>query len=327
MMPKLYELGERFLIKHIIEQVGGCEEPILGHGDDAAAFWFNGLMVACVDTLVWETDVPRTMSWRQAGWKAVVSAVSDAAAKGARPKYLLLSLALNPSTDFEDFKQLLLGVREAADRYNARIIGGDLNEHSLNTASVTVLAEAERVVGRNGAKPGDLLATTGLFGKTYAALHAITHSLPADEEIFQSLYSPEARVEEGVALAMSGGVSACIDSSDGLAETIYLLSESSGVGFVVEKLPLDSSAEKYCRKNGLNPYEAVFYGGEEYELVFTVKKGWEDVVTNALERMGRRLYIIGHAVEQRAVKFVEEGEERNIERRGWQHFNKSRKTL
>ncbi|MEM2225547.1 MAG: thiamine-phosphate kinase [Candidatus Caldarchaeum sp.] len=324
-MPQLRELGERFLIKYVLERIGVCDELVLPGGDDAAAFWFNGLLVTCVDMLVWETDVPPTMSWRQAGWKAVVSAVSDAAAKGARPKYLLLSLALNPSTDFEQFQDLIEGAVEAAQTYNARIIGGDLNEHSLNTASVTVLAHAERIVGRNGARPGDLLATTGLFGKTYAALHAIINQRPAEPDVLESVYRPEARVEEGVALATSGGVSACLDSSDGLAESIYLLSESSGVGFLIDKLPLDSSAEKYCLKNGINPFDAVFYGGEEYELVFTVKRGWEDVVADSLLRTGRRLHVIGRAIEQQTIKFLEDGVERSIERRGWQHFNQTRK--
>ncbi len=325
-MPKLYELGERYLIKYILERAGGSEELYLPPGDDAAALWFNGLLVACVDMLVWETDVPPGMGWRQVAAKAVVSAVSDAASKGARPRYLLLSLGLNPSMDFEEFKQLVEGIEEALQRYDIRLIGGDLNEQSSPTLCATVLAVAENIISRGGARPGDVLATTGFFGKTYAALHSVINGTNATETILDSLYRPQARVKEGIALASSGGVSACIDSSDGLAESLYLLSEASGVGFVVESLPLDGEAERYCHANGIDPFEAVFYGGEEYELVFTIKKGWEMAVTKMLEKTGTKPIIIGRATSSRTIKFMAEGVEREIERRGWRHFNESRRS-
>ncbi|MCS7137342.1 MAG: thiamine-phosphate kinase [Candidatus Caldarchaeum sp.] len=323
---KLEELGERYILNYILKKVDSSSDLMLPPGDDAAALWFNGLLLACVDMLVSETDVPPGMTWQQVGWKAAVSPISDVASKGGRPKYLLLSLGLMPSMEFEEFEELLRGVETAASRYGARIIGGDLNELRTTAVSVSVLGVAQKLMSRFGAKPGDVLATTGLFGKTYAGLNAIFNNRKADRKILEAVYSPEARVEQGVALASSGGVHACVDSSDGLSESLHLLAESSKVGFVVEALPVDPSAEQYCLDNGLNPLDAVFFGGEEYELVFTVRRGWEDVVDNALRKVGGEMHVFGKAVSGQGV-YIREGDKlKPVPRTGWQHFNASRKT-
>jgi len=296
------------------------ESAALPPGDDAAALWYNGMLVTSVDTLVWETDVPQDLTWFEAGWKAVASAVSDIAAKGATPRYLLVSLGLNPEMDFSDFEKLVEGVGQSCRHHGASIIGGDLSRQSSPTATVTVIGSADKVIFRNGARPGDILATTGLFGKTYAGLHATIYGKTADEELLQSIRRPVARVSEGRLLAESGAVTASVDSSDGLAESIHLLAEASGVGFVVEEVPLDSLAEEYCRRNGLDVFEAVFYGGEEYELVFTVKPGWQNFLKQLFESRGLKIYFIGRAVEKLGVRVRAPGFEGLVERRGWDVF-------
>jgi len=316
-LPKLSELGEKRLIRYLVEHLDWPRDGLLPPGDDAAAFWFTGQLVASVDTLVWETDVPPRMTFRQVGWKAVTAAVSDLAAKGARPKYILLSLSLKPSTEFSEFLELVNGAQEASKKYGATIAGGDINESSSPSISVTALGSSEKLLSRVGASPGDKLATTGLFGKTFAGLHAALNSRPCERELSEAVYSPVARVEEGAALAQCGGVSACIDSSDGLAESLHQLSEVNDVGFIVDSLPLDSSAQRYCVDNNLDTVEAVFYGGEEYELVFTVKPGWRNVVEKALERLGKEVVWIGSVSEERGVYF----QGKPVERRGWQHFS------
>jgi len=316
-LAKLSELGERYLIRYLVEHLDWPENGLLPPGDDAAAFWFTGQLVASVDTLVWETDVPPGMTARQAGWKAVTAAVSDLAAKGARPRYILLSLSINPSTEFNDFVELITGAQEAAKKYGASIAGGDINETSSPSISVTALGSSEKLLSRVGTCPGDMLACTGLFGKTFAGLHAAMNSRPVEQVLSEAVYFPVARVDEGVALAGCGGVSACIDSSDGLAESLYQLSELNRVGFMVESLPIDSTAQKYCVDNMLDVVEAVFYGGEEYELVLTVKPGCRNFVENALERLGGRVVWIGSVIEEQGVFY----RGKPVERRGWQHFS------
>ena len=319
-MAKLHELGERFLIKYLLEKTFADESAVLQLGDDAAALWFNGMLVTSVDTLVWETDVPEGVTWFDAGWKAVASAVSDLAAKGAAPRYLLVSLGLSPDMEFSDFQELVDGIGQSCIHHGASVIGGDLSKQSSPTATVTVIGSAQKVIPRNGARPGDILATTGLFGKTYAGLHATLNKKTADMELLQSIRRPVARVVEGRLLSESGAVTASIDSSDGLAESIHLLAEASGVGFVVENLPLDGRAEQYCKSNGLDVFEAVFYGGEEYELVFTVKPGWENFLKQLFEGRGFKAYFIGRAVKEPGVWVRARGFEGLLQRRGWDPF-------
>ncbi|MEM0383522.1 MAG: thiamine-phosphate kinase [Candidatus Caldarchaeum sp.] len=324
---RLGDLGERYLVNYILDRAQAGQDMMLPKGDDAAAFWFNGLMVACVDMLVWETDVPPGMTWLQAGRKAVVSAVSDAASKGARPRFLLVSLGLSSEMEFEDFKQLVEGIIQAAESYGARVVGGDLNEQRSPCVSVAVMASAKSLMSRRGARPGDLVATTGFFGRTYAGLHASLHRLEVSQNLLKAVHEPEARVVEGVVLADSGGVSACVDSSDGLAECLHLLAEASGVGVVVDSLPVDAEAEAYCVEHGLSVYDAVLYGGEEYELVFTVKSGWEKVVESCLRKVGREFKPLGQVVSEPGVYYEDGGGKRPVERKGWQHFNQFRKPV
>ncbi|MDW8084546.1 MAG: thiamine-phosphate kinase [Candidatus Caldarchaeum sp.] len=321
-MPKLSELGERFLIKYVLDNVDLPREAVPPAGDDAVAIWFSGLLLASVDMLVWETDVPPGMNHRQVGWKAAVSSISDIAAKGGRPKYLLLSLGLNPEMEFEDFRQLFEGIKDAAKKYGAKIVGGDLNELRTTSVSITAIGSAQQLMSRRGAKPGDILATTGFFGKTYVGLHALLNNNTVEEEILKAVYFPEPRVEEGIALASSGGVSACIDSSDGLAESLHILGETNDIGFAVDFLPADSLAERYCRDKGLDVFDAVFFGGEEYELVFTIKGGWEAVVESALKKVGGRMVKIGRVTTDREIVYLAEGKRVEIPRKGWQHFHR-----
>uniref|UniRef100_A0A7C5Y824 Thiamine-monophosphate kinase n=1 Tax=Caldiarchaeum subterraneum TaxID=311458 RepID=A0A7C5Y824_CALS0 len=323
-MPKLWELGERHLLQLIMKKFSWPQDVVLPPGDDASGLWFNGLLITSVDMLVWSTDVPPGMNHYQAGWKAVVSAISDVASKGGQSRYILLSLALNPHTELEQFEQLLEGAEKASHEYGAKVIGGDLNEADTTCISVTVLGCAKNVMSRAGVKPGDTLAVTGLFGKTFAGLHAVMNNVKADPGLLEAIYLPRARMREGIALASSGGVSACIDSSDGLGESLYLLAETNNVGFVVDRLPIDPLAEKYCVDNWLNRVDAVFYGGEEYELVYTVKKGWENIVENALSRVGASFIRIGRATAMQGVQLLDQGRVVEISRKGWQHFQRRR---
>ncbi|MFQ6053823.1 MAG: thiamine-monophosphate kinase, partial [Candidatus Bathyarchaeia archaeon] len=186
------------------------------------------------------------------------------------------------------------------------------------------VADEETLMRRDGARPGDILATTGGFGKTAAAfkilLEGYTSTAGLRDSLVESVYVPTARVKEGVALAESGAVSASIDSSDGLAFSLHDLSRSSGVGFRVDRLPTSPEAEEFADLHGLDPGGLVLYGGEEYELVFTVKAEELEVARAALGRVGCRLIEIGEATADKRIVFMKDGVERPIEPLGWEHF-------
>ena len=170
------------------------------------------------------------------------------------------------------------GFEVGAREYGGYVIGGDTNEASdiiINGVALGI-AQKDRIIKREGASPGDILATTGPFGLTATAFKILLEGKEPPEglreSLVESVYNPKARIQEGIALAHSGAVTSSIDSSDGLAMSLYDLSKSSGVGFQVDDLPIPPEVMAYTNHHGLNPAHLALYGGEEYELVFTVKK-------------------------------------------------------
>ena len=131
---------------------------------------------------------------------------------------------------------------------------------------------------------------------------------------------PQARLKEGLALSRSGAVSASIDSSDGLAWSLHEIGQMSDVGFTVNSVPVAEEVNRFAEFNHLDPLELALYGGEEYELVVTVKpKSWAAAAA-AVEAVGGCLLPIGKATKDMAMLLDVNGEKRQIEPRGWEHF-------
>jgi thiamine-monophosphate kinase len=316
---KLSQAGERNLVRYIVSRLGNPQHPILRPGDDAAGFQWTGGLIICMDVLVAETDVPPGMGWERAGWKAVVAVISDLAAKSARPRYLLIGLGLTPDMTFRDFTELWSGLEKAASHYGAFIIGGDVNQSGSPFVAVTGLGEASKPLTRHGAKPGDLVACTGLFGGVAAGLHAILtgNTDKADPALLEKVFTPQARLEDGLTLGLIGGVTSCVDSSDGLAESLHCIAEASGVGIHLTEEPTDPLAVRYAEEKGLDIHRLVMYGGEEYELVFTFSEDRRDIIGGVL---GDRLHVIGRVVEGSGVFLDKEEVLVEIPRIGWEHF-------
>jgi thiamine-monophosphate kinase len=135
-----------------------------------------------------------------------------------------------------------------------------------------------------------------------------------------AVFMPQARMKEGLALSGSGAVTASIDSSDGLAWSLHEIAKMSGVGFLISSVPISDEVKSFAEFNGLDALELALYGGEEYELVVTVKpKLWADAET-AVETVGGRLLPIGKVTRSKQVLFEADGKRRFVEARGWEHF-------
>lgn len=230
----------------------------------------------------------------------------------------------------KDAEQIGKGLNAAAREYDAYVIGGDTNEASDLVISVSLFGTAEKnaLMLRNGAKPGDLVAVTGFFGKTAAGLKILVENFRAPEEISEilidSVLMPYARLKEGLALSRTKAVTASIDSSDGLAWSLYEIAMASNVGFQINNLPTTREVESFAEVNKLNPMELTLYGGEEYELVLTVKpKLWEKA-KKSVERIGGKLLPIGKVTAGKQVLLEINGVNRVIQRGGWEHFKSTK---
>ena len=322
------KLGERRIIELIRSRLSVMPGLPVPFGDDVSAVDIGKGRVAVLktDMLVGKTDVPRGMSLWQAARKAVVMNISDFAAKGVTPVALLVSLGLSRDLMWKDVEEITRGLNAGAREYGAYIIGGDTNEASDLVVSVSLFGTAKRkaLMLRNGAKAGDIVAVTGFFGKTTAGLRLLLDGFAASKELRDVLLSsvcmPKARLREGLALCDSRVVSASVDSSDGLAWSLHELARMSDVGFVVNSVPVADEVRRFAEFNGLDALELALYGGEEYELVVTVKpKGWIDAET-AVEAVGGCLLPIGKVTRNRRVLVYIDGEKCLVEARGWEHF-------
>jgi thiamine-monophosphate kinase len=322
------KLGERKIIEIIQKQLDIMPKLPISFGDDVSAYDIgdNNLAVLKTDMLVDKTDVPPKMNLRQASRKAVVMNISDFAAKGVQPLALLVSLGLPRTLKEKDIEEIGRGLNAGAREYGAYILGGDTNEASDLVISLSVFGMAKRdeVMLRSGSKPRDLVAVTGSFGKTAAGLKILLDGLKVQSKIrkilAESVLMPHARLKEGLALSQTKAVTAAIDSSDGLAWSLYEVARASNVGFLIKKLPTAEEVEKFAGINKFDLLELTLYGGEEYELVLTIKPKLWRKAEKAVEEVGGELLPIGTVTVERQVLLEIDGKRQVIEARGWEHF-------
>jgi thiamine-monophosphate kinase len=322
------ELGERRIIEIIQSRLDQMPKMPVPFGDDVSACKIGGanLVVLKTDMLVDKTDVPKGMNLWQAARKAVVMNVSDFAAKGVRPIAMLVSLGIPRSLRQSDVEELGAGLNAGAREYGAYVIGGDTGESSDLVISLSVfgMAKKGKLMLRSGAKPGDLLAVTGPFGNPPAGLKILVDNFKAPKEIkntlVESVLMPHARLEEGLALVQTGAVSAAIDSSDGLAWSLHEIARASNVGVSVSSLPLAKEAATFARINKLDSSALALYGGEEYELILTIKPRMWIKAQKAVARVGGKLLKIGKTTVGKNVLMETRRKQVVIAPKGYEHF-------
>ena len=327
-MKKTVKLGERKIIQIIQGHLDLMPKMPIPFGDDVSAcnIGNRNLAILKTDMLISKTDVPPGMTLWQAARKAVVMNISDFAAKGVKPKAILVSLGLPEGVEEKDVRELAAGLNAGAREYGAYVIGGDTGEASDLVISLSLFGTAAKseVILRSGARPGDILAVTGFFGKTPAGLKILLHNLDVPkklrEVLVESVLLPRARLKEGLALRQVGAVSAAIDSSDGLAWSLHEVAKASNVGFTVDKLPIALEAERFAEDNNINPVELALYGGEEYEIVLTVKPSLWIEAEKAVKRVRGKLFQIGTVTDRKNVLLETNGKKHIIEPRGYEHF-------
>ena len=308
-MSNCKEIGERELIRRISKILGGIVNDDCALIDSGDRFF-----AVTTDMLHRETDFPEIMTLWQIGWMTVAVNLSDVAAMGAEPAGILIAAGIPPETDLSFIDELFQGFKDCADKYGTKVLGGDMDsprELSL-TGCAFGFVEKDLVLRRSGARPGDLLCTTGTLGGAGAGLWAWKHG-DLKNKFIKNLLEPQPRIKEGRALALSRAVTAMMDNSDGLALSLSDLSEVSGVGFVVDEkaLPIASGIEEMVdHEEALN---LVLSAGGDFELVFTVKPDRLEAAREACD-----FTIIGVAVEE-SIWMQSHGKRTRIQPKGYEH--------
>jgi thiamine-monophosphate kinase len=222
-----------------------------------------------------------TTDYFSLGWKSAAVNFSDIAAMGGTPRFCLAALALPDVTTVEDIKEFYRGFRKLARRHAVLLVGGDTcrSKHGL-IISITVLGEAKlsQVVSRAGARPGDLVFVTGALGDAGAGLELLNRKAGVRSRnsvagrLLERHLRPIPRIAWGRKLAASRCVSSMIDVSDGLSSDLGHLCDESGVGVQIwaDRIPLSSALRSTKGLRGA-PFSYALSGGEDYELLFTVR--------------------------------------------------------
>jgi thiamine-monophosphate kinase len=306
------KLDEREIVQIFTGRLGIAEL------DDVALLGKN--IVFKTDMLVASTDVPPGMEAWQVARKSIVSCVSDLAAKGVRPHAAMISLGLPRNCTRPYVEGLAKGFAIASKEFGVKIVGGDTNEASGLVIDCSMIGFANsKMPARKGARPGDAVVVSGMFGLPPAGLailmrNAITTGM-FRKQAAESVFEPKPRQLFGLALAKY--FSSSIDSSDGLAISLYELASQSKVNIVIDRVPAADGVEKFTQENGLNAHELVFHGGEEYEIVATVPKLKLKQAMFTARKAGVSLHIIGRV--QRGAGDVFVGK-KLLENRGYAHF-------
>jgi thiamine-monophosphate kinase len=256
----------------------GSERVVLGSGDDAAIVRAQGAEAVSVDMLVEGVHFEAPpFALRDVGHKALAVALSDLAAMGAQAGEAYVQLGAPAARADAELLELADGIAAAAAAHGVVVAGGDISAAPVLTLAVTVVGaarDADDLVRRDGARPGDLLAVTGDLGGAAAGLRLLREpglGARLSSEVAGLLRErqtrPEPRLEAGRALA-AAGARAMIDVSDGVFADAGHLATASGVAIVVdaESLPIAPGVQEVAEAAGIEQLELVA-GGEDYELL------------------------------------------------------------
>lgn len=324
-MNTLRDMGEFGWIRRLTQLIPTAPAVVEGIGDDCAVLRLGDrLMLVSCDLLVEGVHFRREHSTAQdIGWKAAASSLSDIAAMGGTPMFCLISLACPSNCEVSYLDGVYHGLSDAVSQCGAAIVGGDTTRSEEKILlDVTVIGEVigNRYISRRGAQAGDLLCVTGWPGRAASGLWALEHNVSAPPILVQAFNRPEARLAEGLWLGGCSNTRCMIDISDGLVQDAGHLVENGylGIDLDPEKLPVHPDLERFCEDNGLNPFDFVLAGGEDYELLFALRDTDIEHCLAAYKREFRTpIHIIGTFTD--AWRGVKVGGETPA-RAGFDHF-------
>ena len=276
------------------------------------------------DMLVKSTDVPPKMTAAQVARKSVVSCASDFACKGITPLAAMIALGLTSDLDEKYIRGLAAGFAAASKEFGVTIVGGDTNESNDLVIDCSMIGIApDRIPGRSTARAGDLVITSGTFGLPPSGLKILLSGAKASSAFrkaaVDSVMMPRPAQEFGSLL--SRHFSSSIDSSDGLALSLYLIAAQSGVDILLESLPSAPGLAEFAKANRLEWEDLVLYGGEEYRIVATIPRPKLAQAKASASKRGLDLFTIGRVAAGRGRVFLDN---QRIENKGYTHFADNR---
>ena len=334
------ELGEFGLIDRLSHQFSLKNAgSIKGIGDDAAVIASHEGRLTLLSSDMLLEGVHFDLSYvplQHLGYKAVAVNVSDIAAMNGTPKQITVNLGLSNRFSVEAIEKLYEGIKYAAADYGVDLVGGDTTSSRAGLViSVSILGEstAEKVVYRSTAEKGDIVCVSGDLGAAYIGLQVLEREkqeylgnpdmqpkLDQYDYVVGRQLRPKARTDIIHELDTIGVVpTAMIDVSDGLISDLFHLCKQSklGVSIYEDKLPIEKQAYETAAEFSIDPNTCALNGGEDYELLFTLKQDDFEKIKNLED-----IHTIGYMHEQEKGKVMVTRNQNIVEltAQGWQHF-------
>ncbi|MFL9481824.1 thiamine-phosphate kinase [Chitinophagaceae bacterium LWZ2-11] len=338
---EISSLGEFGLIEHLTKNFEiQNASTILAVGDDAAVIdHFGKQTVITTDLLIEGVHFDFIYTpLKHLGYKSVVVNLSDIYAMNATPTQITMSIGLSNRISVEALDEFYEGVYAACEKYNVDLIGGDTSTSQKGfIISVTAIGEVapDKFVRRNTAQKGDLICVSGDLGGAFLGLTLMEREkkiflenpqvqpdLEGEDYIVRRLLKPEARKDITEFFAQNNITpTSMMDVSDGLSSEVLHLCKQSNLGcrLYEEKIPIHADARQAAFKFGLDPTVCALNGGEDYELIFTLKQEDYDKIT-----LNEEISVIGYMaeIEEGCKLLTKGGNTFDITAQGWNAFNK-----
>lgn len=336
---ELSALGEFGLIDHITKHFEiNHASTIKGVGDDAAILDYADEQTVVSTDLLLE-GIHFDLSYvplKHLGYKSIMVNLSDIYAMNAIPTQVLVSIGISNRFSLEAVEELYQGMLIACKKYNIDLVGGDTSSSKQGLViSVTALGKSkkEKIVKRDSAQVNELVCVSGDLGAAYMGLQILereknvflsNQNLQPDLEgydyIVERQLKPEARKDIVELLATLNIVpSAMMDVSDGLASEILHICKASNVGCSIyeEKIPIDPLTYNTAREFNIDPTVCALSGGEDYELLFTIKQADYEKIKNNSD-----VSVIGHITQasEGAMLISKGGNQHKLVAQGWNAF-------
>jgi thiamine-monophosphate kinase len=337
---ELERLGEFGLIDRLAEDVKiHHSSTVKGIGDDAAVVDAGDkYMLITTDTLVEGVHFNLMYSpLKHLGYKAAIVNFSDIYAMNGDVRQIVVSIAMSNRFSLEAVEEIYDGIKKACDLYQVDLVGGDTTSSTSGLIlTITAIGEVakDEIVYRSGGNEKELLVVTGNLGGAFMGLQvlererqiylenpAIQPALEGVDYILERQLKPEAR-KDVIHYLKSLGVkpTSMIDVSDGLASEVLHLCKAGNLGCALydEKIPVDQETFRVAREFNLDPTTCALNGGEDYELLFSIKQTDYDKIKDS-----EHLKVIGHYLDKNsgANIIARDGSSLELKAQGWNHFS------
>jgi thiamine-monophosphate kinase len=339
---ELSELGEFGLIDQLTKNIKlKNKSTIKGVGDDTAVIEKNRNKYTLVTTDLLVEGVHFDLTYyplKHLGYKAAIVNFSDIIAMNGKPEQIIIGISVSNRFSVEAIEEIYSGIYLACEKYNVDVVGGDTTSSVSGLfIAITVIGEVDKkdIIYRSTAKKGDLVCVTGDLGAAYMGLLLLEREkqvfkadtkmqpdLAGNDYILERQLKPEIRIDIIEKLKEHNiKLTSMIDISDGLASEIKHLCKDSNLGcnLYEEKIPIDITTASVAKEFKIDPTTAALNGGEDYELLFTIKHNDYEKIKDM-----EGISIIGHMTDKSEGEnlFTRSGTSIQLKAQGWEAFKK-----